>query len=59
MADLEFSEGGFYYSVECENFCNHAHFGLNHAHFPIVLERDFLLYLSIDPFSIKIYTKAC
>ena len=25
--------------------------------FSIVLDRDFLLYLSIDPFSIKIYAK--
>ena len=45
VADLGFSEGGFCYSI-----------ARDHAHF---WSRDFLLYLSINPFSIKIYAKAC
>ena len=55
VVDLGFREGGFHYSIVCE-----MHRKI-FATTPIFdhLERDFLLYLSIDPLSIKIYAKAC
>ena len=59
VADLEVISGGFYYSVACEGrtkiFVTTPTLGYPFS------DRfgDFLLYLSIDPFSIKIYVKAC
>ena len=62
VADLSFSEGGFCYSIVCKVRVKNLRprpLYVKPRPFPIVLERDFLLYLSINPFSIKIYAKAC
>ena len=62
VADLGFSEGGFCYSIVREMRVKNSQprpLSVKSRLFSIVLERDFLLYLSINPFSIKIYAKAC
>ena len=62
VADLGFSERGFFYSIAREEHAKNYAITLTLVKprpFPIVLERDFLLYLSIDPLLIKIYSKAC
>ena len=55
VADAGFFEEGFCYII--------THFVsmkiLKPHPFSIVLERYFLPYLSIDPFSIEIFAKAC
>ena len=56
VADLGFSEGGFCYSIAREASVKNS---VKPRPFLIVLERDFSLYLSIDPFLIKMYAKAC
>ena len=62
VADLGFSEGGFCYSIAREARVKNLRsrpVSVKPRPFSIILERDFLPYLSIDPFSIKIYAKAC
>ena len=62
VVDLGFSEGGFCYSIvhkaHAKKFATTPTFGKTMPIFDC-LERDFLLYLSINPFLIKIYAKAC
>ena len=60
--DLGFSEGGLLlYCVRSarKKILRPHPLLVKPCPFSIILERDFLLYLSIDPFSIKIYAKAC
>ena len=56
VVNLGFSDGGFCCSIAREASVKNS---VKPRPFLIVLERDFLLYLSIDPFLIKIYAKAC
>ena len=57
VADLGFSEGGFCYSIACKahtKILQPCPLSVKPCSFSIVLEKDFLLYLSINPFLIKI-----
>ena len=56
VADAGFLEG-FYY-ITARQFLKPHPLLLKPCPFSIVLERYFLLYLSIDPFSIEIFAKA-
>ena len=55
VADLGFSEGGFCYSIAREARAKKLRPRPLSVKPRPFSERDFLLYLSIDPFSIKIY----
>ena len=58
VADLGFSEGGSVTVLRVKNLRPRP-LSTKPRPFSIVLDRDLLLYPSIDPFSIKIYAKAC
>ena len=62
VVDLGFSEGGFCYNIAREVRTKNVRpraLSVKPRPFSIVLERDFLLYLSIDLFSIEIFPRAC
>ena len=62
VADLGISEGDSAISLHTKRTMINLRprpLSVKPHRFLIILERDFLLYLSINPFSIKFYSKAC